>query len=211
VAYQQKGDLDRAVADFSAVIQSDPQNAGPYQNRGDVWMRKGELDRAMADSNEAIRLNPKFFAAYFARGRLFLLAGKTQEAASDLSRASELAPTFAYTALWLDIAGRRAAVSSRLNEAATRLDMTKWPAPIIRLYLGELTMEAALAAADDPNPVTKQGQLCEANFYGAELALQQGTKNEATRLFQLAASGCPAGFIEASAAKVELRALGVVP
>ena len=27
--------------------------------------------------------------------------------------------------------------------------MTKWPAPIIRLFLGEMTLEEVLAAADD--------------------------------------------------------------
>jgi lipoprotein NlpI len=211
VAYQQKGDLEHAVADFSAAIRYDPQDAGPYRNRADVWVRKGDLDRAMADSNEAIRLDPKFFAAYFVRGRLFLFAGKTQEAVRDLTRASELNPTYAYTALWLEIANRRAKLASRLSEATTRLNVTNWPAPILRLYLGKLTPDAALAAADDPDLATKRGQVCEANFYSAELVLQQGAKDDAERLFRQAADGCPASFIEASAAKVELKALGVSP
>jgi lipoprotein NlpI len=209
VAYQKKGDLDHAIADFGAAIQSDPQNAGAYRNRSDAWERKGELDRAMADSSEAIRLAPQFFAAYFARGRLFLYAGNTPQAVSDLSRASELQPAYAYAALWLDIANRRGGRTSQLDEAATRLNMSKWPAPVVGLYLGKLTPEAVLAAADDPDPGTKQGQLCEANFYSAEFVLQQGAKDEAIRLLRQAATGCPGGFIESTAAKVELKALGV--
>ena len=68
-----------------------------------------------------------------------------------------------------------------------------------------------LAAADDPNSETKKGQICEANFYTGELALLKGTKDDAIRLFRLAASGCPHGFVEWDGANAELKALGVRP
>ena len=87
--------------------------------------------------------------------------------------------------------------------------MTKWPAPVIRLYLGQMTPEAVLAAAADAT--TKKSQVCEANFYSAELSLTKGLKDEATRLFRLAASDCPHGFNEWDAANAELKALGVAP
>ena len=83
--------------------------------------------------------------------------------------------------------------------------MTKWPAPVIYLYLGQLSRADLLAAADDPNPHTKKGQVCEANFYTGELELQQGAKEEATRLFRLAAADCPKSFREWAAAEAELR------
>jgi lipoprotein NlpI len=89
--------------------------------------------------------------------------------------------------------------------------MTAWPAPVIRMFLGQLTPAAALAAADDPDADTKTGQICEANFYSGELALQTGGKDEATRLFKLASSGCPKGFNEYAAANAELKALGAAP
>lgn len=60
--------------------------------------------------------------------------------------------------------------------------------------------------------VSKQsGQVCEANFYSGELSLTKGLKNEAARLFGLAASDCPHGFNEWDAANAELKALGVTP
>jgi lipoprotein NlpI len=68
-----------------------------------------------------------------------------------------------------------------------------------------------LAAADDPNPITKQGQVCEANFFSGELALLQGSKQEAARLFRLAADGCPKDIIEWVAANAELKALDSKP
>ena len=105
----------------------------------------------------------------------------------------------------------RSNLPSQLAEATRYIDMTKWPAPVIRLFLGQTTPEAVLAAADDPNAKTKQGKVCEANFYTAELALQRRAKDEATRLFRLAVTDCRKGFTERAAANAELKALGANP
>ena len=87
--------------------------------------------------------------------------------------------------------------------------MTVWPAPVIRMFLGQMTQSAVLAAANDPDPNKKKDQVCEANFYSGELALRTGAKNEALRLFRLAARDCPRGFFEWPAANAELKALGM--
>jgi lipoprotein NlpI len=89
--------------------------------------------------------------------------------------------------------------------------MSKWPAPIIRFYLGQITPEAVLDAAHDSNANKKREQLCEANFYLGEWALQRGTKDEAARLFGLAAAECRKDVNLWADAKAELRALGVQP
>jgi lipoprotein NlpI len=89
--------------------------------------------------------------------------------------------------------------------------MTKWPAPIIGLFLGQMTPAAVLAAADDPDPIKKKGQVCEANFYSGELSLLKGTKDDASRLFQFAVGNCPVTFLEWDAANDELKALGIAP
>lgn len=89
--------------------------------------------------------------------------------------------------------------------------MTRWPAPVIRLFLGQTAPAAVLAAADDPDANTKRGQLCEANFYLGEWALQQGAMESAARLFRPAAADCPHEFVEGPAASTELKTLGVSP
>jgi lipoprotein NlpI len=89
----------------------------------------------------------------------------------------------------------------------TQVDMQKWPAPVIRMFLGESTPAEVLAAANDPDPKTKLGQVCEANFYSGERAMQEGDIKEATRLFHIAANSCPREFVEGPAAKDELAAL----
>jgi lipoprotein NlpI len=96
-------------------------------------------------------------------------------------------------------------------QASSQLDMTKWPAPIVGLFLGQMTPAAVLAAADDPDATKKKGQVCEANFFSGEQSLIKGANAEAIRLFRLAASDCPDNFPEWYAAKAELKALGAAP
>ena len=66
-AYNHKGEYDRAIDDFSKVIEIDPDDAEAYYNRGLAYAHKGEYDRAIADFNKAIELNPNDVAAYHNR------------------------------------------------------------------------------------------------------------------------------------------------
>ena len=211
VAYRAKGDLDRASADYNEAIRLDPKSGKAFVGRGDVFSTKGDFERAIADYNEAIRLNPKSSVAYFARGLSYLFAGSVEKALADFNQASAHAPENAYLALWVDIVSRRNNLPSRLAQTSSQIDMTVWPAPVVRLFMDQMTPAAVLAAADDPDATKKKGQVCEANFYSGELSLTKGLKDEATRLFRLAASDCPHSFNEWDAANAELKALGVVP
>src|SRR5262249_52469024 len=117
IAWRAKGDLDRAIADYSEAIRLDPKLAAAYNNRGNAWSDKGDLDGAIADYSEAIRLNPKYTIAYRNRGLANLYAGTPPKALADLAQAHGLDPKNAYTALWLDIAGNRSNLASRLPQA----------------------------------------------------------------------------------------------
>ena len=160
---------------------------------------------------QAIAIEPRRAAPFFSRGRLHLFRGPPAKAQADFKQAAELEPKYAYHALWLEIADRRNKTPSRLKQAVPHLDMKAWPAPVVRLFLGEIPPEALLAAADNANAATKQEQTCEANFYGGEFALSKGAKEEAARLFRVALDTCPKTFLEAGAAHAELEMLGAAP
>jgi lipoprotein NlpI/S1-C subfamily serine protease len=207
-AYWLKSDFDRAISDYDQVIQLDPSNAGAFNSRGNAYLAKGNFDRATADFNQAIGLDPKLAAAYFDHGIASVYVGSLADALTNFDRSSELDPKNPYTAIWLEIVNKRSNLPSRLAQAIMQIDMTKWPAPVIRLYLGQVEFKALLAAAANANADVKKGQECEANFYGGELALQHGAKDEAAQLFRSARANCPNYFIEWPGAGVELKALG---
>jgi lipoprotein NlpI len=206
--YNLADDLDHSLADDSEAIRLDPKSMISYSNRGTVYRNKGDLDQAIADFSAALKLDPKDALSYHSRGLAYFYGGSPAKALADFKQAIALDPKYAYNALWLDIADQRNNTASPLPQAIAKIDMTAWPAPVIRLFLGQTTPAAVLAAADNPDATTKRDQVCEADFYSGIVAARQGSKDEAARLFRLAATDCPKGYDEAFAAGPELKALG---
>jgi lipoprotein NlpI len=200
------GMVARARADFVQTARLDLKDSAPGRSRvGEP--AKTDLEQVIARYSQTIMLRPADDNAYFRRGIANLYAGSAAKARADIAKASELDPHYPYYELWLHLIDQRLNQPSGLGEALSRCEMTKWPAPIMRLFLGQATVPEVLAAADDPDSNTRRGQLCEANFYIAQLALKQGAKTEATRLFRLAATDCPRDFVEGPAAGAELTAM----
>jgi lipoprotein NlpI len=203
--YKSKGDIANAMTDMNDTIRLDPNYALAYFVRGQLSYMLGNSPAALEDFSKAIKLDDSEATSYFNRGvAYYVTGGRNPDAIADFKKASELDPKDAYAALWRELAERRNNSPSHLVEAAKQLDMTVWPAPVIRHFLGELTIEQTYGAAFDTDPKTKVAQTCEANFYSGEFALLKKDKKEAQRLLKLAADQCPPSFIESTAALAEL-------
>ena len=209
--YIAKDNVELALAEFNQAIQLNPKNPGFYSGRAGALRLRGEFEQALSAIDQAIELAPKNPQFHRLRGIAHFQAGLLSEALHDLGRSNELDQTDLYTQIWLDLARQRSGQPSQLDEATKQIDMSKWPAPIIRLFLGGTTFEAMLKAADDATPIKMKGQVCEAHFYAGELALGQGGTDEAMRLLHLAADGCPRHYVEWFAARAELHRLNTKP
>jgi tetratricopeptide (TPR) repeat protein len=208
LAYSEKNDLDRAIDDYTQSLRLDPSVAAVYEDRGLAYSAKDDRGRALADYETAVRVAPNLPYPYIVRGMAFLYAGPLGRARADFEKAASVDPTNAYAALLVELVDRRSHVPSRLPEAAKRLDMNAWPAPIVRLFLGQSSPAATLAAARNPNPVTERVHVCLANYYTAEYYALQGSKDDAARLYGLAAHDCP-DVLQREPARAGLTALGV--
>jgi tetratricopeptide (TPR) repeat protein len=82
-----------------------------------------------------------------------------------------------------------------------------WPGPILKLFLGTATPEEVRAAAQAPGRDARHSP-CAADFYLAQYHLQKGAADEARRLLQSAADGCPVWAPERSLARAELKRPG---
>jgi tetratricopeptide (TPR) repeat protein len=95
VAWQDKYDLDRALADYSEAVRLDSGYANAFNNRGIAWQAKGDLDRAIADHSEAIRLDPKDNSgAHRFRSIALRLKGEVDRAIADAGEAIRLYPDY---------------------------------------------------------------------------------------------------------------------
>ena len=94
-ALRDKGDNDRAIADFTEAIRLDPKFAFPHHNRGVAHRNKGDIERAMADYTAAINLDRKYAFAYSSRGVALLDLREFDRAMADCNQAISLNPKMA--------------------------------------------------------------------------------------------------------------------
>jgi lipoprotein NlpI len=205
--YKSGGDFEHARADLNQSIRLDPNDASAYFVRGTVSYLMGDNPAALSDFTASLKIDPNNQATYFNRGvAYYVVGGRTPDAEADFRKAVELDPKDAYAAIWLDLAARRNNAASRLREQSAQLDMTAWPAPVTREFLGESNAGQTLAAAHDNDPQINRGRSCEANFYSGEFALLGKNKQQALQMLKRAASDCPRGYVEAAAAMAEVIA-----
>ena len=57
-SFARRDQLDRAIADYDAVLRLDPTLADIFNARGELWWRKGERRKALSDFGDALKLNP---------------------------------------------------------------------------------------------------------------------------------------------------------
>jgi tetratricopeptide (TPR) repeat protein len=128
IAWQYKGDFDRAIADYSEALRLDPRQVRSLANRAGVWNEKGEFEQALADVNEAIRLNPNVLESYYTRALIWWNLHQLDKALADLNEfirrgGSSLQQASVYNArglVWRDKGDYDAAIADYTQ--AIRLD-----------------------------------------------------------------------------------------
>lgn len=88
--YRLSGDLDAAIADFSAAIEEAPRRSYSYYKRGWCYEMKGDRKRALEDYDLGIEMEEDYPYLFLMRGELLLDDGKKAEAAADFERVLQL-------------------------------------------------------------------------------------------------------------------------
>ncbi|SDF42605.1 Tetratricopeptide repeat-containing protein [Lentzea fradiae] len=105
--YGAMGRLDEALADYSYVLERDPNFPEHHFNVGNVLRRLGRVEEAIEAYQEALRLSPPFPEAYYNIGDSRLALGDVEGAMADFGYVIELDPKH---------------VDARINRAGHLLD-----------------------------------------------------------------------------------------
>jgi tetratricopeptide (TPR) repeat protein len=94
-AYSEKGQLDKALSDWTAAIQLNSKSATVWYNRGHDYGVIGDTDKAISDYTAAIQLNPRYLIAYVNRGNKYSEKRSYKLGIRDATMAIQLNPKHA--------------------------------------------------------------------------------------------------------------------
>ncbi len=93
-AYQQLGNLPKALSDYAQALPKDPNNVDLLSKIQTIHTTQNDLAAALNDANKIIVLKPDMAEAYYSRAELLGRMGKPKEAMADLDRVITLNPNF---------------------------------------------------------------------------------------------------------------------
>ncbi|WP_439542692.1 tetratricopeptide repeat protein [Hyphomicrobium sp.] len=91
----QKGDLERAIADYSEAIRLDSGNGEALNNRAWTYYRTGRAEQALADADAAVRLLAKEAYVWDTRAHIHAKLGNRDLAIRDFRTALKIDPASA--------------------------------------------------------------------------------------------------------------------
>lgn len=181
--FSQERQYEEALKAYQRASQINPGVARTFADIAYTYLNMGRDEEALAAFKEAIRLDGKNPYYYRSRSHLLLSLARGSVAAYDalnyLKRKGWQDDGSAYMALVAHFAYRQSvqtqAASKILEEAATKLEPSEWPYPIIRYLQGKSSAQETLALANDNDKRT------EAYAYiGLDLSLK-GERDEALK------------------------------
>jgi len=89
--YQELGELDESLSDYTKAIELDPERAQTYNLRSIIYQDMGNIEAALADLAFAINLAPES-NLYLNRANLYSSQGNIDAALDDLNTSIELDP-----------------------------------------------------------------------------------------------------------------------
>jgi lipoprotein NlpI len=207
-AYRRQGDYSKAIADQDRAIDLDSKSPQIYFERAQTYQDEGEYHHAVSDNMNGLFLRPADTDGRLQLGLSLWASGRFPDAAGVFTQLVQQRPAAPYSVLWLALAEARAGLAYKpdLSQNAAKLDLGKWPGPLVRLFLDQAELRDVATAVEADRAALKN-HMCEADFYDAEWNLLKGDKGAARPRLQAALDNCPHEFIEHDAARAELARL----
>jgi tetratricopeptide (TPR) repeat protein len=183
ITYGIKQDISHALADFTAAIAVDPNNAMAYRHRVAIYLASGEFEKAAADYDKLHSLRPFDYDVAFEDGLLNWQLNHIETSASAFGAISAVSP---YSWSWLQLANIR--LGKPMTEFKETDDNKNWPGPIPRFFQGHASESDVLKAAEQGG---NKRNLCVAQLLTGMWREVHGDREGAMPLLKAAADNCP--------------------
>ncbi|ODR97294.1 hypothetical protein AUC71_04170 [Methyloceanibacter marginalis] len=90
--YRKRKEYDLSIADYTKVIEFDPETAKGYVDRGWVYVLNDDLDKAGSDFDTALKIQNTNALALVGRGVVKSRTGEPTDGSADLRMAERLEP-----------------------------------------------------------------------------------------------------------------------
>ncbi|HUJ47418.1 MAG TPA: tetratricopeptide repeat protein [Rhizomicrobium sp.] len=185
------GQYDKAMADAEAAHDAQFHSAWPYVAMGSIAFSQDKFDDAIGNINSALDVESHDSDLYVLKGQMLWANGRLDRASEtfgDIFAHDGMDP---YAFLWLSLsdAAQGKPVSADIVSKVEATDRTRWPGPLVDLYLGKTTPEEVLQGAAKEADGLNHEQ-CEADLYVGAWQQSHGHPDDATRLLTAAAGAC---------------------
>lgn len=198
--------------DFHQALKLQPNLADAYNFIGIYYTQEGEFESAYEAFDAVLELSPEYDYAFLNRGIALYYGERDELAIADMQSFYSLDPRDGYRALWLYLTESKQGIDiakTNLAENRTQLANNAWSSILVDYYLGKVSKEQVFIAAKQglSHPNEYAERLCEAYFYIAKIAQQQGQYSDAANYFRLTLATNIYDFVEHRYARVELAQL----
>lgn len=83
-AYQNQGNLDKALEEYEKAVQLDPGYTKAYTNAGAIYLKSEDYDRAIQQFKKVIELNQWDTKAHYNLGYAYLKKGEVEKAREEV-------------------------------------------------------------------------------------------------------------------------------
>ena len=201
--------------DFHQALKLQPNLADAYNFIGIYYTQEGQFESAYEAFDAVLELSPEYDYAYLNRGIALYYGERYELAVADMQSFYALDPKDGYRALWLYLtqsAQDPEQAKANLASSQPELAPNAWSSVLVDYYLGKKSRKEVFAAAkmglSHPNEYAER--LCEAYFYIAKIAQEQGQYSDAANYFRLALATNIYDFVEHRYARIELAKLNVL-
>jgi lipoprotein NlpI len=145
---------EKAIADYSKVIELDPKLSQAYDERGSERLTAGQIEESIQDFDRFLAANPQFEPHHWKRGIAYYYAEKFDQGTNQFDSHQTVNPNDVENAVWryLCMARDKDVPTARKSLIPIRGDTRVPMMELYELYAGRGSADEVNAAVDAGNP-----------------------------------------------------------